>query len=430
MPIDHTSSEIELDPNDRWWVSRLNRLPEVQVDSAMPHSVRIRDCTLREGEETPGTQLTIGQKLSLARAIEKTGIQEIEIGYAGAVAEHQDLARRIRDEGIKLKLASVNRAYARDGEWQAEIDRAVKEGVDSISLVVFMNEDLLTSVPWLDRADVPQRVTEVVAYARTSGVEVAPVLAGASRTQLSAIHAFAEAAVAGGADVVGLADSMGCALPETVSYLVRYVRQVVGPQMTVAFHGHDTFGLATANTLAALRAGASIVDAVPLGLGEGAGIAPLEELVFALEILYGVDTGLEIERVAELCREVKLAFGVEYLPTKSIVGDGLFRHSIDSHIASILRGKWHSWECFQPSVVGQKRRLEFGFAKIRQGRSGAIAAKIDQMGLSASDEQLDSIIEQVRAITVANGWANEAEVEAVVQATLAQPSGDGRQPAG
>ena len=154
------------------------------------------------------------------------------------------------------------------------------------------------------------------------------------------------------------------------------------------------------------------------GLGEGAGIIPLEEIAFALEVLYGVETGLEMEKVAELCRQVKKVFGVEYLPTKTFVGDGLYRHSIDSHIASILRGAWHTWECVHPSVVGQERQLEFAFAKIRRGRSGAIAAKIEQMGLVAGDEQLNRIIDEVRTITEMRGWATESEVETVIRNVL------------
>ena len=238
-------------------------------------------------------------------------------------------------------------------------------------------------------------------------------LAGATRTNLRWIEATMSAAAIAGADVVGIADSMGGALPETIEFLM-HLSGTRPVRAKLSFHGHNTFGLATANTLAAIRAGATVVDAVPLGLGKGAGIAPLEEIAFALEVLYGVDTGLKMERVAQLCREVQCAFKVEYPPTKTFIGSGIYRHSIDSHIASILRGKWHSWECVQPSVVGQKRQLEFGFAKIRRGRSGAIAAKIEKMGLAADDQQLDRIIDEVQAITRERDWASELDVEQVI----------------
>jgi isopropylmalate/homocitrate/citramalate synthase len=410
--------EILLDPQDRWWVSALNRLAQVQKGSLLPRHVHIRDCTLREGEETPGTHLSREQKLQLAREIQQTGLQEIEVGYCGTVDEHRDLIKLFRDAGVQARFASLNRAYAREGEWQAEIDGAVAAGADVISFVVFCNDDLLMSVPWLRKEDVPQRVFDCVSYAAATGVEVMATLAGATRTNLRWIEATMQAAAMAGAPVVGIADSMGGALPETIDFLIRFVRDAAGPGPRISFHGHNTFGLATANALAAIRAGAEVVDAVPLGLGEGAGITPLEELAFALEVLYGVDTGLKMERIAPLCRVVQRVFQAEYPPTKTFIGDGLYRHSIDSHIASILRGKWHSWECVQPAVVGQERRLEFGFAKIRRGRSGAIAAKIEKMGLSADDRQLDRIIDEVQAITRKRDWASETDVEQVIGRVL------------
>lgn len=410
--------EIILDPDGRWWCSRLNRLPEVLEHSELPARVHIRDCTLREGEETPGTFLPVDQKVAIARLAQEIGIQELEVGYCGAIDAHFALARQLRQEGITVQLTSINRTYTRDGEWQQELERAKEAGADGVSLVVFCNDDLLASVPWLRKEAVPERVDASVRYAKALGFHVGYGLAGTSRSELRWIDACARAAAAAGADLIGIADSMGAALPETVAFLTRFVRRAVGPDAVIAFHGHNTFGLATANTLAALRAGASVVDAVAMGLGEGAGIAALEEVAFALEVLYGVHTGLQIERLGDYCRFVGQSFGVTFPPTKTIVGEGLYRHSIDSHQASILRGRWHSWECIHPRVVGQERRLEFGHAKVRRGRSGAIGALVETLGLSATDAQIDMIVDRVQAATRERRWIEQPEVEAIIQDVL------------
>ncbi len=411
--------EIILDPDGRWWASRLNRLEYIHQNCLRPDRIFFRDCTLREGEETPGTHLSQDEKLSLALKIQEVGIEEIEVGYCGAIEEHYGLVKYLRNGGVTMKMTSINRSYARDGEWQDEVDRTVDAGVDCISFVVFCNDDLLASVPWLSKEAIPERVHECISYANKSGVEVSATLAGATRTNLRWVEAFAKAAADGNAHTIGIADSMGCGLPATVEFLVRVVRDAIGPDPLIAFHGHNTFGLAIANALSAINAGAGVVDVVPLGLGEGAGVIPLEEIVFILEVLYGMDTGLEVEKVANLCRAVKDVFDVEFLPTKTFIGNGIYRHSIDSHIASILRGAWHSWECVHPSVVGQERKLEFGFSKIRRGRSGAIAAKIEQLGLYADDSQLNQIIADVRTITEEQDWASESEVESVIRKALA-----------
>jgi len=414
--------EILIDPDERWWVSRTNRLEPVQRGTQLPHRVHLRDCTIREGEEMAGVFLTVDQKLELARAAQGVGIDEIEVGYCGSIREHEELASLFRREGITVSLSSLNRSYIRDGEWQAEVDRALKAGVNIIYFIAFCNDDLLTSVPWLPKRDVPARIEACMRYAKEAGVEVMYTLAGASRTEPQWVAECARAAAAGGADVIGVADSMGCALPEAVEYLVRLTRDAVGPGPRIAFHGHNTFGLATANGLAAVRAGAELVDAVPLGLGEGAGIAPLEEIAFALEVLYGVDTGLDLTKVADFARLTQKIFGVAPMPTKTVIGSALYSHSIDSHIASILRGKWYSWECINPRVVGQERRLEFGYAKIRRGRSGAIGAKIDQLGYEASDAQVDRIIDSVSEIAARDRWATEQDVDNVIRREL---SGNG-----
>ncbi|MBM4432108.1 MAG: hypothetical protein FJ026_17435 [Chloroflexi bacterium] len=270
------------------------------------------------------------------------------------------------------------------------------------------------SVPWLPKEQVPQRVYDCISRAQTAGVQATTTLAGASRTSLRWVEQVVRAAAAAGAAVISMADSNGCAVPEAVDYLIRFVRDAVGPVPALGFHGHNTFGLATANALAAVRAGADVVDTVPLGLGEGSGITPLEELAFALEVLYGIPTGLDMSLIPCLCAHVQEVFRVEVPPTKTFLGSGLYRHSIDSHIASILRGKWYSWECVNPSLLTRRRELEFGFSKIRRGRTGAIAAKIELMGLEADDQQLDQIIAEVRAIAQEHDWATEAEVETII----------------
>lgn len=410
--------EIIIDPEERWWCSHLNRLPAVRGHAELPDRVRVRDCSLREGEETASSFLTTEKKIAIARMVQEVGIEELEVGYCGAIQEHEDLARRLREEGITISLTSVNRSYTRDGEWQDEIDKALATGVDCIHFVAFCNDDLLASVPWLKREDVPRRIEACIRYAKQAGVKVGYALAGTTRTQLHWVTECGGAAAAAGADVIGVTDSMGCALPETIAFLVRHLQEATGSGSTISYHGHNTFGLATANALAAVRAGAEMVDTVPIGLGEGAGITALEELVFSLEVLYGMDTGLQLQKVADLARLVKQCFSADLPPTKTIIGTGLYRHSIDSHIASILRGKWHSWECIHPRVVGQERFLEFGHAKIRRGRSGAIQAKVEQMGYEADDEQLEGIIDRVREIAAKKRWATEADVERIIREQL------------
>ena len=413
-----TAPDVIMDPAERWWVSRLNRLAAVHGGWTPPGRVEIRDVTLREGEEMAGVVLSEEQKIALAQYARSIGIQEIQVGYCGAIREHEQLARAMRRAGIDARLVSLNRSYARSGEWETEIDRAVAAGVDVVTLAALCSDDLLASAPWLPRSDVPERIEQTVGYAKAAGVNVGCGLAGATQTDPRWVEECARAAASGGADFVSLADTTGCALPEAVEFLMLLTRDAVGPSVRLSFHGHDTFGLATANALAAVRGTADIIDAVPLGLGEGSGIVPLEEIAFALEVLYGVSTGLEMDRVADFARFAAETFGVEALPTKTFIGTSIYRHAVDSHIAAILRGRWQTWECVQPSLLGQVRSLEFAPSRIRRGRSGAIWAKLEQLGHEPDSDALDRIVDRVSEFALVAGFATEDDVETIIRTEL------------
>ena len=188
--------------------------------------------------------------------------------------------------------------------------------------------------------------------------------------------------------------------------------------MQLGVHVHNTFGLSTAAVIRAVLSGVSVVDAVPLGLGDGAGITASEEVAIALQVLYGIETGIDISKMKALCEEVSEVFGIPIPDGKSLIGRNQYTHSIDSHVAAILRGAWHSWEVIRPDVIGQSRVLQFGYAKLREGKSGALYAKAQVLSYDPSREQMDEILEEVRAITYENRFATEADVEKVIHEVM------------
>jgi isopropylmalate/homocitrate/citramalate synthase len=217
---------------------------------------------------------------------------------------------------------------------------------------------------------------------------------------------------------------MGAARPEAIRFLTRFARDLVGPDVEIGVHVHDTFGLSLANAMAALTAGASLVDAVPLGLGDGAGITASEEVSAAVEVLYGIPTGVKLDQLRPLCEQVAQAFNLPMQKTKAVVGEHTYHHQIDSHVAAILRGAWYAWEVARPEVLGHQRRLAFGNSKVRDGRSGAVAALLGKMGVDASDEQLTAVIAALRAETQRRGTLDIEAAEALVRQVLAINGGE------
>jgi len=169
--------------------------------------------------------------------------------------------------------------------------------------------------------------------------------------------------------------------------------------------------------------GAAAVDCTLLGMGDGAGITALEEIALALEVLYGVETGVRLDQITALCRLAQECFGTALSPHKPHVGENIFRHQIDSHIAAILRGDWSAWEVVRAEALGRERRLEFGYGKLRRGRSGAIALLVERLGLTATDAQMDEILDRIRAVTVRQRVCSLSEAEQIIRAVLAGEGG-------
>jgi len=410
--------EIVWKADGRWWVGRMNLLASVNADLTLPKRVHIVDATLREGEEVPDTFLSEDEKLKLAYAICDAGFEELEVGYAGVIQEHFGLVRRLAQEGLNATISSHTRIYGRPEEWKREIDRNFEAGAQFLTMVGFASEVGTATTPWLSKEEVPERIGNCVSYAKLQGGKVSFGLADLVRTAFEQIIACYRAAADAGVDRVYVYDGLGAARPEAIRFLTRLIKDLVGSDVEIGVHAHDTYGLAQANAVAALTSGATVVDTVPLGLGDGAGITASEEIAGAMEVLYGVRTGIHLDRLRSLCLQVAESFGIPMPKTKAVVGVNTYFHQIDSHVAAILRGAWYSWEIARPEVLGHERRLAFGHAKLRDGRSGAVAALLDRMGVSPTDDQLVAIFDELRLVTMRQPSLDVNEAKAIVQRVL------------
>jgi isopropylmalate/homocitrate/citramalate synthase len=372
------------------------------------------DLTLREGEEYPDAVLSVDAKLMLAERLVARGFRQLEVGYAGVIEEHAELVRALKRRFPDVTVVSHARAYAREGEWQQEIERSAEAGCDLLTFVLSVSELGLAATPWLAKADVPARVAACVAAAKAQGLAAAFGLTDPIRTRRDDLTACYAAAASAGAERLYVYDGVGGATPEAFAGLVRAVRSAAGRAVIIGVHCHNTLGLATANALAAVGAGATVVDATPLGLGDGGGITATEELVVALKVLYDIDTGIALHDLRPLCEEIAAAFGVQVPGHKAVIGRNIYRHQIDAHIAAIVRGHWYTWELIHPDALGQTRRIEFASGKIRPGRSGALGAMVERRGQEVTDAQLATIADAVRARAATQKILTDSDVEEII----------------
>jgi len=407
---------IKLDPQNRWYVGRLNLLDSVNQGLTPPNKVIIKDETIREGEETPGVFMTPEEKVEIAQDIENLGIKEIEVGYPSVSKRDFDLVKTLKKE-TNLRLSVHGRAWVPN--WKEEIDVIQESGAD---IVWFIQVGSLerTRAPEVTPPELVTRAGQCIEYAKSIGLYVAFGLNTPARTDLNLVYEMYNIALDAGVDrIYAACDGGGCLKPETAAYLTRFVKDLAiqknkNPELAV--HCHNDYGLATFNSIAAVNAGATVVDTVVNGLGDRAGNAALEEVVCILEILYGIKTGVNIEKLYEISKKVERISGVPIAANKAIVGGNVFRHSTDDHISSLLHGEWMAFENIRAEALGTKRQLEFGPMTLQTGEDGALATKIGLMGYEYSLENVNRISGILRPmITKDKTFVTEKEVEEVIK---------------
>lgn len=389
-----------MDPEERWWSYEWNFHEDIRGAMKLPKKVIVKDDTLREGEETPGAGFTVDEKVEIAKVLEETGIPEAEIGYAAGIREHTEAFKAIKAENLKLRLSSHARLYAEDV--RKEVDDVVEAGSDIVNFLLVPDPVLKTEEA------VFNRIIEGVECAKERGVYVA---FGTGRTTPEYWKKFCLTAIEAGVDRIVAYDGNGCFIPAAFKNYVEWTKGFIG-DVPVEVHCHDDLGLAVANTLSGVEGGAEVVDVVVNGLGDRAGNAALEEVVMALEILYGIDLGLKLDKLYELSKMVERTSRIPLQPHKAIVGENCFIHESDLHVEQMLTGMWYTWELYQPQVVGQTRKLVFGATTLQ---TRALRAKLTKMGLKPTSSQIEEIQNQIRKLLKQEKYVQESEIEKIAK---------------
>ena len=381
---------------------RLESLPAAGPDASLPGIVVISDTTLRDGEQMPGVAFTPAEKLDLARRLDALGVPLIEAGFPAVSAREAEAVRRIVDEGLTAMIQAIARPR------RADIDAAAATGVQSIALFAGTSDSHVFRKLRTTRAKLLDQVAEAVAHAKSTDRQVVFAAEDATRTDLSYLLEVFAAATEAGADALGVADTAGVAMPERFGALVAAV--AAGTSQPIAVHCHDDLGLATANSLAGLRAGASGVQCSLLGIGERAGNAALEQVVLSLEIGYGLPTGIDLVALTALADHVARLVGQPVPVTRPVVGGHAFAHESGLHLDGILNDP-ASYEPYPPETVGQRRRFLFGK---HSGRS-AVRQVLDTHAVALAPAELAALLSQIKQRGEARDALDERAVVALAR---------------
>jgi 2-isopropylmalate synthase len=382
----------------------------------MSERVRIFDTTLRDGEQTAGVCFSAQDKVEIATRLAALRVDVIEAGFpvnspeeSAAVAE---VAANVRGATICALARAVPKDVAAAGE-------ALRFAPDR-RIHVFVNASDMQLAHQLakTREQVARMAAAMVRSARefTDDVEFSPM--DATRADPAFVAELVRAVLEAGAGTINLPDTVGFATPDQVDGMIRglFARVPECENAVVSFHGQDDLGLATANSLAAVAAGARQVEATVNGIGERAGNTALEEVVLALRVhgdRLGVRSGVATEGIHALSERVAERSGIEVPPNKAIVGRNAFRHASGIHQDGVLK-KRETYEVIDPDWIGHPVGSEIVLGKL-SGRAG-FAARVAGLGLALSEPQLEQAFRRFQRVAAATREVSDAELRALCSA--------------
>ena len=382
--------------------------------------VRIFDTTLRDGEQSPGVALSPENKLNIAKKLDELGVDAIETGFPVISEGEQKAIKMITQANLSAELCGLARTN------QQDIDAVVDCGLKYVHTFIATSDIHLQYKLHLSQDQALAKAVESVEYAKSRGLQVEFSAEDATRTDRGFLKKIFTAVTKAGADRIDIPDTVGYSTPQYIAEITKDA--IEATKLPISMHCHNDFGLAVANAISGIQAGAQCAHVTINGIGERAGNASLEELVMALQCLkfdQSWETGIKTELLYETSKYVSKLAGMPVQPNKAIIGENAFGHESGIHTHGVLNNPL-TYEPISPEIVGRNRWLQVG----KHAGAHGIYAMLDDYGVQPDKNQLKKILEMVKAIgdqgkrvtdvellSIANEVMDDSKMKRLVQLT-------------